>query len=498
MRKIVSALLCMMLLIAMAVPASAANAGEFLTQKYTTSSDTVFFYGKQLPKGGKLEVSVDNRVLEGVHLSTLEQESLPVTVYCLVDSATSLSDKAKERYTDALLTLSGLMANNDSMILATIDGQLTESDPLNDKQSRDAAINAIAGTVWYTNLYDGMDQALKSLKTNTKYNANSCLVILSDGHDDGKSIAKRDAIMKQVQDNDIPVYSVVLTSGTITAKEKDFHKELTEESLGGCMFNLDKDGISASAAAQQIWGKVKGAATIRVNAEELQGAESDLELLIRYNTSDVHYEDTVLLRAVDIPVVDVIVDPQPPTGPSREVILACSIGGVLLVIGIAAFFLLRKKPQAPAEAEFPAMEENILPSGFTPVSTDYYEPTGSASFNVPAAEKTLPVENRCHVTAIAIMHSKVAADFYLTPNMQTTFGRNSKADVVLNANDTKLSSCHGCFLWDGKKLFVQDKNSTNGTAVNGERCTKTGWLQLEDGAVLTAGLYEYRITFKAE
>lgn len=495
MRKIVSVILCLMLVAALAVPASAANAGEFLTQKYTTTSDTVFFFGKQLPKGGKLEVSVDNRVLEGVHLSTLEQESLPVTVYCLVDSATSLSDKAKERYTDALLTLSGLMGNNDSMILATIDGQLTESKPLTTKQSRDAAINAISGSVWYTNLYDGMDQALKSLMTNTTFNTNSCLVILSDGHDDGKSIAKREAILKQVQDNDIPVYSVVLSSASITAKEKDYHKELTEESLGGCMFHLDKDNISASAAVQQIWNKVKGTAAIRINAEELQGAEADLELLIRYDTSDSHYEDTVLLRAVDIPVVDVT--PPGPKGPSREVILACSIGGVLLVIGIAAFFLLRKKPEAPAEAEFPVMEENI-PSEFTPEPSAYYEPTGPVSFNTPAAEKTLPVENRCHVTAIAIMHSKVAADFYLTPNMQTTFGRNSKADVVLNANDTKLSSCHGCFLWDGKKLFVQDRNSTNGTAVNGERCTKTGWLQLEDGAVLTAGQYEYRITFKAK
>ena len=198
---------------------------------------------------------------------------------------------------------------------------------------------------------------------------------------------------------------------------------------------------------------------------------------------------------MDIPVVEIFVEPEPPK-PSREVILACSIGGVLLVIGIAAFFLLRKKPEAPADAELPVLGENSS-SGFAPEPPAYYEPTGPVSFHVPADEKTLPVENRCHVTAIAIMHSKVAADFYLTPNMQTTFGRTSKADIVLNANDAKLSGCHGCFLWDGKKLFVQDRNSTNGTAVNGERCTKTGWLQLEDGAVLTAGLYEYRITFTA-
>ena len=96
------------------------------------------------------------------------------------------------------------------------------------------------------------------------------------------------------------------------------------------------------------------------------------------------------------------------------------------------------------------------------------------------------------------MHPEVSADFYLTPNMETTFGRTGNADIILNGNDKKLSSCHGSFLWDGKMLLVQDRNSTNGTAVNGEVCPKNVWLRLEDGAVLTAGKYEYRITFKVE
>lgn len=497
MRKIISILLSLILLVALTVPASAATACEFLLREYDVTSDTIFCYGKQLPKNGKLEVSVDNRILEGAYLSTLEQERLPVTVYCLVDSATSLSDKAVQRYKDALLTMSSLMDKEDSMVLATIDGQLTESKPMNTKDSRDAAINAISGSVWYTNLYDGISQALKSLQTSTTYNTNRCLVILSDGHDDGKSIAKSDAVLKQIQETGIPVYSVVLSSASITAKEKDLHTEFTEESLGGSLYNLDKDNLSASAAAQQIWNSVKGSAVIRINAEELQGSDMDQELLIRYDTADTRYEDTILIRAVDLPVVETT--PQGNPRMSRETLLACGIGAALLIIGIAAFFLLRKKPEeSAAEAEFPVMEESIS-SEFTPEPENYFASTAPAAFaSTPADERTRPVENRCHVTAIAIMHSKVAVDFYLTPNMQTTFGRTNKADIILNPNDAKLSGCHGCFLWDGKKLFVQDRNSTNGTAVNGERCTKNGWLQLEEGSVLTAGLYEYRITFQAE
>lgn len=495
MKKLTAILLSLILVFALTVPAAAASASEFLLQKYTVTSDTIFCFGKQLPKDGNLEVSVDSRVLEGVHFSTLEQEHQPVTVYCLVDSATSLSDKAVQRYKDALLTLSSQMGSEDSMVLATIDGTFTQSEPLTTKTQRDGAINAIDGTVWYTNLYDGMSEALKSLETTKDYNANRCLIVISDGHDDGKSLVKSDAVLKQIKQTGIPVYSMVLSSASITSKEIDLHKEFTAESLGGFMTHLEKDGISASAAAQKIWNSVKGASVIRINAEELQGYETDPELLIRYTTADSRYEDTILIHAVDIPVV------EKTTGSwTREAKLACGIGAVLLVIGIAAFFLLRKKPQdaVPAESEMPVIQDDFAAS-FAPESQPLYASSSPVSFEAPPKnEQTLPVENRCHVKAVALMHSNVSADFYLTPNMETTFGRNTKADIVLNPNDAKLSSCHGCFLWDGKKLFVQDRGSTNGTAVNGERCNQKGWLQLENGSVLKAGLYEYRIDYKTK
>ena len=111
---------------------------------------------------------------------------------------------------------------------------------------------------------------------------------------------------------------------------------------------------------------------------------------------------------------------------------------------------------------------------------------------------TMPVEGRCHVSAVAIMHPEIKVDFCLTRNMETTFGRTENSDILLNSADMKLSGCHGCFLWTGEMLLVQDRKSTNGTAVNGEVCPRDVWLRLENGAILTAGRYEYRITFKAD
>lgn len=517
MKKITAILISLILVIFLAIPVSAAAARAFLLQEYDVVSKEVFCYGKCLPAGGQLEVSEGARIIENAAWSTLKDDKIPVTIYCLVDSSTSLPDRQTQQREDMLLTFSSMMGEEDSMVLATIDAALTESQPMNTKDARDTAIQTISGQTWYTHLHDGISQALKSLHTSTSYNTNRCLVIISDGHDDGSSSATSEAILKQIQEAGIPVYNVILNTGNCSEKELAQHKQFAEESLGGFLSFPDKDGISASAAAQNIWNNIKGASVIRIGTEELQNGGADQQILIRYTAADTRYEDTILIRAVDLPAIPT----EPPVEATEEtesttettsdsdetddeeelpmeLILGCGIGIVLLGAGIAAFFLTRKKKAVDSNLNFdlPSEEEPVYHTSF---ETDPIFNSGSTTdFQSDAfSSVTAPVEDRCRVSAVAIMHPEIAVDFYLTQNLETTFGRNEKADIVLNANDKKLSGCHGCFFWDGKMLLVQDRDSTNGTAVNGEMCPKHVWLRLENGAVLTAGKYEYRITFEA-
>lgn len=515
MKRITAIVLSLILLVSLSVSASAAAAGTFLLQEYDVTSNDIYCYGKQLPAGGTLEVSAGSRVLEDAALSTLEQEKIPVTLYCLVDSSTSLSGKAAQQREDMLLTFSSLMAEEDSLVLATVDAVLTESKPMDKKDVRDTAITTIAGQSWYTTLYDGISQALNTLLTSTAYNTNRCLVIISDGHDDGKSIATKDDVLKQVQDAGIPVYTAIL-SANVTEKDVTFQKELAEKSLGGFLSFPDQDRISGSAAAQQIWHSIKGGSVIRVGTEQLKDSGADQQLLIRYDAADTRYEDTILIRAVDLPVspteapteapvetteeIEETTAPETEPAPEEEeglpmeLVLCCGIGGILLIAGIAAFFLLRRKPepQAPTVIFEDPEDPDPIPKPESDSDSIFISETP------PIITPTMPAEDRCHVHAVAIMHPEISVDFYLTANIQTTFGREQKSDILLNPKDRKLSSVHGCFLWNGEILLVQDRQSTNGTAVNGEICPKNVWLRLEDGAVLTAGNYEYRINFKVE
>ena len=78
-------------------------------------------------------------------------------------------------------------------------------------------------------------------------------------------------------------------------------------------------------------------------------------------------------------------------------------------------------------------------------------------------------------------------------NGSRTFGRNQKAAVVLNAADNALSGLHFQLQWDGRVLYLADRNSTNGTALNGSPQRPGHWARVESGAVIQAGSGRYRV-----
>jgi len=85
-------------------------------------------------------------------------------------------------------------------------------------------------------------------------------------------------------------------------------------------------------------------------------------------------------------------------------------------------------------------------------------------------------------------------DIDLVTNQSRTVGRDQRASTVLGG-DVKLSGIHCELLWNGKNLFVQDLNSTNGTFINGVPIKGKSWMPLEDGATVRIGAYEYRAKY---
>lgn len=509
MRKLVSVLLCLALGIVLLLPVQAASAGSFLFQTYDVQGQFLSCYGKQLPDDGTLTVSYSSEKVEDAQISTISKEETPVTVYCLVDSATSLSDIMIQQEQECLEALSACLRSADSMVISTIDETFQESQLLENETARANAIKGIHRGSWVTNLYSGMDQALDSLKTNTTFHTNRVLVILTDGHDEGKTNVKTEALLEKIHAGKLPVYTVLLggEKRVATTAEIETMEQLSQQSMGGRLCRLPGGEMSAKDAANTIWDSIEGGSVITLNASSLPN-QADVQLLVRYDTSDTRYEDTILIRAVDLPVSALTAE----TGETGEtegleedaedeeksltgVLIAAGIG-TFAVLAVILILVLRKHGKAADQNREKIGTEFNAEIGIEPKNEIEYNLEENFIPDIPGS--TEPAAGSCHVHMVAILHPEITCDFSLAENGEITLGRDKRAAILLNGKDPKLSGSHLGLLWDGKYLLVCDKHSTNGTFINGAPCTDALWYKVENGSVIRAGSNDYRVMYKVD
>lgn len=516
MRKLLCILLVLVFSTMLLLPAQAAT-GSILYQNYDVSNNTLSCYGVSLPEGGTLSVSCGSTKMSDVVLSTIGQEQVPVTIYFLVDTATSLPADIVQQQQDILTVVSSHMRQKDTMVLSTINETFVEGRLLTDKEARQTAISTIGRTSsWKTNLSLGIENAVDSLSSSTAYNTNRFLVVLSDGHDDGLSDMDTEALRAKIQAANIPMLILVLGNGKGQASAKDLEclTQYAQASLGGTLAQLAEEKLSAAQAAESIWDAIQQSSVIRFDASALSTA-ADSELLVRYDIKDTRYEDTLLVRAVDLK--GHITPPTAPqetteeaTEPAEEpepngINLLLLIGGaavLVLIIAVVAVLLLRKpKPQpqifpaSPAQAREPA-PESIAPDSPVPTVDESSLPVSTDFFAPQPFGETAPVAGGIHVYLVAILHPEITCNFILAENAESTLGRDNRASIVLTDTDRKLSGIHLGFLWDGVHLLVRDAHSTNGTYVNGVPCAGDAWYLAENGATIQAGSYDYRVTYQ--
>ena len=517
MKKLLSILLCLALSTALLLPAQAAAPGSFLFQNYDIAEETVYCYGTPLPSGGTLTVSCGSTTVQDAGLTSIKNARVPVTVYCLVDTSSALASAIQQQEKDVLKTLNTLMGDQDSMVIATIDNTFFEGKLLTDRDSRSNAIDTIARSSWKTNLYTGIERALDSVCTNTTYRTNRFLVILSDGHSRAEEPEKTAAILEKIKVSRIPVWTILLgESGSgRTQNEIPTLKQYSDASVGGSFVNLSEEKISAVNAADRFWDSVQNSSVISVGAASLP-ADQDVELLLRYETATTRFEDTALIRAVDLagvvpPTEDTTEDTSETTEPVEDEPpeekefpwLLVGIAAAVAVAAVVVLLLLRRKKPLPQQEELTlSSDADVISSGEDWASdvksnsgfeSDSGFEAGSDSIHLGP---TKPVTGDCHVFMVAIMHPDVARDFWLTEGVEQKIGRDSSSAVILNSNDKNLSRVHAAFLWDGAHLLVRDLRSTCGTFINGTPCAGEAWYLVENGASVRAGAYDYRVTYE--
>lgn len=522
MRKIGAMLLCIAFLLALAVPASAATTSPFLHSYYEVTEDTLQCLGAELPSGGTLTVTAGSQKAADAEYSTVAAEDLPTTVYCLVDTSSGMSNQQAEQQKKVLLSISSAMSDGDCMVIATLGDTLKESQPLTDRAARDSAINAISRKGAYTNLFQAIVECMEVLSTRSTYSTNRCLVILSDGIDDGQTSTTEQAVVDAIRESTVPVYGVAVVDpypGWWTLEHAKQLQRFSDASVGGIGYIPVSEDISPEEVGVAIWQSMQNSSVIKVDLDSVprDPAKDTLSLMVRYETADARYEDTMTVYTVDLPEAET----QPTAEPTEETIpettaettpeeeepsdeedfpwwIVIAVAVAVAAVGIAVVLIVRKKSSSSSAVSDTGSD--VTPVDNLPANAEVtdvpVEPVGPTIPGDPletGSSKDTEPTSGCQVHLTALRHKQVTYDFFLPDHCPKTLGRNNKANIVINPEDPKLSGKHCEMEWDGSRLYMHDCGSTNGSFINGVPVQPNNWMPLEDNATLRIGSYEYRV-----
>lgn len=505
MKKKIFALLTVLCLI-LALPLTALAAQESRMVQWTQSEP------------GKLSMLLSGQAEKGEYTATLDgqeltltggsilKESIPVTIYCLVDTSGSVSSTQLKLIQGTLTQISRSMSNEDNMIIATVSSKTEESECLNTESERDTAIAALASSHKNSNLNAGIVSALSRLTSATDLNPMRVLVVLSDGASAQNSGLTDQEVLDAIAKTRVPVFAVCPVENYAQRDGSKLLGSYARSSCGGLHLTTVNDDatvrwdVTGQEFGAAVWKAITAYQYLSADLSTLalDGSRSEAKLTITYTTENSTYEDSLTLTVAELlpePVEEETTtteetaetEPTEPVEPEiSPVVLYAGIGaGVLvLVVIVVVLLVLRKKKEEKAKAAREAAEAALNDSEkTTPIEKE------------PRQQQAKPA---CYVELVDIPYGAHPQRFVVPYDEPVTFGRNNRARYVLNGSDAQLSGVHFSLLIRRDIICVRDENSTNGTYINGVSIAGNGWNQMGSGDKLRAGSSEYRVTISEE
>lgn len=517
MKKGFAMLLCVVLVLALAVPAGAEGQGAYLYSLVSYQDASVSLVSIPMAEEA-MTVLVNGEPFSGYGVTTALEAGLPVTYYCMVDQSTSLSQKQREQQLRGITTLSSTMRPQDSMILVTMGDSLSFSKPLTDPEKRQAEVEAACvynsySTALYQNIMDTIDaaQSCGSL---------CCIVLFTDGLDNIRSQSTLQETEQRIREAGISLNTLCLgmptqDPGLLANVER--MKSFAEESMGGIgtapgVDNPDSP-TNVETAVADIMLQILSSNVISLNAAQLPRTGA---LTVSLSVDGLEGTDNVTLNPdllpdlpaptqpeTTAPTVPETTQPSLPTATLPAPTQPAPAGKpqastaklvyllVLLVLvagsAIAGLVALRRRTARLAppayDPDFP--EEEILPTARTGLDMDI-RLDFSQSVSIPTCIVRLESEDNPEKTV----------EFTIEANESVTLGRNDKSRVILNEADSSLSGKHFELQWDSRVMHLRDCGSTNGTVLNGVPLKPEQWIRVESGAIIRAGDSSYTLSIR--
>lgn len=481
----------------------AENKSSDYLQGYETEENLMRLYISNVNDGSVPEAAAFTATLGGEDVPVMDVSDCgqtAITWYCLADVSGSISADQFAQEKEALQAICEHMSDGDSMVVGTLGNSVDTTELLTDKTAALEAIEALEVGHEDTNLYAGIVNSLQVMEqASGSLNRKKCLVILSDGEDDQKTGIRQEEANEAVKNSSVPVYTLAALPEGPSDEQTEFGKMLgsfARLSAGGRHFTPVLDGINGADAGQEMVEDMKRGLILTLDTSKLTSrTEGRDELLLRvffHRADGSVLEDTCYVYAADLIRSEIEEEPEQTPEPIPEPvpeqgknwIIPAGIAALFLVLATALFlFVRKKKPMADHEAAIDIPEEEKADE--TPLEPDYVEKP-----KIQKSDSALVLHT---VDFAAIGYEAVYFSIQMEEDRIYTLGRNSKADIIFNPEDKKLSGIHCRVRWRNKALDIWDEESTNGTFVNGVPIRKLGMATVENGQMVRLGSYEYRV-----
>lgn len=503
----------------MSITVCAAGERDFLKDYNVEGEDLQILIAADEEESGYYEdgfsLSLSGQEIPVTGMNSVGDADLPRTIYCLVDVSGSMSGTGMEWIKQVLKSLADNMDEQDNMVIGTLGNTTVTSGFMTDRDEIDAAIDALAVGNEDTNLYSGIVESLTLLDTDSHVHQEKCLLIFSDGKDDQKSGITQSEAENAVSGRNIPVYTVAVLSENTSADENEYAKLLgsfARMSTGGKHYVADFTQEGATQTGEDITSSMENSVILHADVSQVQSDKDVLLLRVVYTSPDgSSYEDTMevygeeLAGAVVTETEEVTEEIQSTEATTEQVteesatdeaetkksgkssifVVIAIIAVLLIGGGIAVIIVMKKKQKSGNENENSVSVEDtvdtvVVHRAENVIENDRKSEAGSES-------------ETCEIKLMAIGYETISHTLCLVKGKDTTVGRNSQSDIILQSDDKKLSGIHCTLRWEDGKIYITDANSTNGTFVNGVPIKQMGRVVVHKGDTVRIGSYEYRI-----
>ena len=522
-----------------------APAGPFparlqLRQAMSRGPEVTLFVDARTENGGAFAIPDRNQFHAdiGPYPTRIEALSPPLAdaapstgaaVIFLVDVSKSLSESRFNQIKGALKQWVAGMADHDRAALITFGETVaTVRDFSANKPELNHAVDQLQATGTQTRLHDGL---LRTLDMGQRQDAGlpiqRAVLLLSDGLDDVPGGATQAEIQLAIESASLPIYAVGFASSRDAATRDAGFRALGgfARTSGGEFFRATDDKLGE--AILDVHRRLREVQTVQARCDTCpaDGRIYPVQISVQDGGRIVTGAGHVRLMAGPTPppvsppeAVAPPAEPAPAAAPlpaeaepaTRFDWLNNLIAWLpeslrpywgLLVVGLLVLLILalllgriwRRREVLVAP---PVMGDRIYEDPPPAEAGVTLEPAlpGELPTRMPRQNEKFNVseEPGLRMTLSVVDGSGQGQHWTFMLRDRVTLGRSPSCDVTID-NDAEISNRHSVLLRDGERVFVEDTQSTNGTAVNGVAISAR--FLLEDGDTLEVGRTTLRINW---